>query len=390
MLPLVLLACTGKPATDGAPVTDDTGHPDDTGDDTATVPDDDATEGPEEDCSGVGSDTPTWTLLDPAEELISWDVAYSYPGPVNGFAGVAYGNGRFLATVSNYDEDVFRWATSRDGVTWTLHAVALPDGMRSLSLQEPYFQRGRFVTSGYSTGGKSWFMTTENGGAWTFAEVAPLNGLESLASSEDVTVYVGGNNDMRVSSDLETWTSVSAGSGGFSYIDVDYGDGAFIANINGGTANAMRSTDGTTWTNIADLPGSWRTAFGDGLWIAKSLWDDSLWTSTDGESFAQVETTGWIGLGAMTYDGGRFWGHQYVGSALQARASLDGANWASFGDVPSFVSPEGGSVSNYVLGQACGVCTCVFVGQYQDFTRDEEWLVDIYPLIATARVAAAD
>ncbi|MFZ5477294.1 MAG: hypothetical protein ACOZNI_11020 [Myxococcota bacterium] len=388
MIPLVLLACSGGGKAP-APVTDDTAGDSGTpGDDSGTVPDDDPTEGPEEDCSGVGTDAPAWELLDPAGELVSWDVAYGYPGAINGFAGVAYGDGRFLATVSNLNEDVFRWATSRDGYTWTLHETSLPDGMQSLSLEEVYFQRGRFVTSGYSTGGKSWFMTSESGGAWTFAEVAPLNGLEGLASSDDLTVYVGGNNDMRVSDDLGTWTSVSAGTGSFGYIDVDWGDGVFVANMNGGTANAMRSTDGTTWTDIADLPGSWRTAFGDGLWVAKSLWDDTLWTSTDGESFAQVETTGWIGLGPMTYVGGRFWGHQYVGSTIQARASVDGASWAAFGDVPAFSSPEGGTVTQYVTGQACGTCTCVFVGQIQDFTMGEEWLVDIYPLIAVGKVAS--
>src|SRR5882757_5174046 len=45
-----------------------------------------------------------------------------------GFAGIAYGNGLFVAVAISSSDTVFRWATSPDGITWTGRSQATPTG----------------------------------------------------------------------------------------------------------------------------------------------------------------------------------------------------------------------------------------------------------------------
>jgi hypothetical protein len=51
--------------------------------------------------------------LEAMQDMMSGDPA------VKGFGGVAYGNGTFVALGRGGGQDVFRYATSKDGETWT-------------------------------------------------------------------------------------------------------------------------------------------------------------------------------------------------------------------------------------------------------------------------------
>jgi hypothetical protein len=342
-----------------------------------------------EDCSGVTSDPPTWTLLDPIEEYVELDLLYGDTGSpqVNGFSGVAFGHGRFVAIAANLHEPTWKWATSGDGYVWETHEQALPDGSNTLGHSRIWFQRGLFIKFLWSSAGQSWVMTSEDGVAWTATEMgSALDGVGALASSDELTVLVGGNNELRYSADLVTWTEHDPIGGSFSYTDLDYGNGLFISTTNGFDAGAWSSPDGVTWTRVADLTGGFQIDYGDGVWLARATSGGGIWTSPDGASFTPITPTGFLGVGPLDHTGGRFLGAVPTGAALTAYVTEDGATWSPFGDLPSYTSPDGGTVTNYVMSQACGECTCVMAGQYQDFTMGTEWLIDYFPLLAVGQV----
>jgi hypothetical protein len=302
-----------------------------------------------------------------------------------GFSGVAYGDGRFLALGQTISWPELRWVTSRDGVTWTEHTQTLPGGATVGGVSRLWYQRDHFIAFTWSTEGQAWLLTSESGGAWTFTEMPTGHNPANVASSDDLTIVVGGNNDMIVSSDLQNWTPQSATSASISYSDIAYGDGLFITTVNGG-GGAFSSRDGATWTPIAGIDGNPLIDHGDGTWLLKRTYDNSLWTSTDGATFTTRTPTGYIGTASIEWINGRFMGPQYVGSGFSMEASADGVTWGDFGAIPTYTSPDGAYVAYYPNAVACGQCTCVVAGLIQDNLPTGDSHTDALSMIAVGQV----
>ena len=267
---------------------------------------------------------------------------------IAGFTGVAFGANLFVAVGATTNEDVIRWATSPDGLTWTGRTQAIGGGMKSFTNSRVHFLNGKFIffaehsaTAGFT----AWCYTSADGLTWTAAKVADgRHKLEEFDASPTLTVAAGSDGDQYSSTDLVTWkpSPVVSSGGLFSYNDVTYGNGRFVATINGFGGQTYSSADATTWTALTGLatPGGGRTEFGNGVFLL-SL--NNTRRSTDGVTFTAFTPTlptGWFNLsGDPRFTGGRFLGQAADVSTGAVRvgylASADGSTWSPLGYLPA-------------------------------------------------------
>lgn len=170
---------------------------------------------------------------------------------------VTYGGSLFVAVGGEQESPSDSFASSSDGITWTLRPLPL-----------------------------------QSSGAW--AAVAYGNGIFVAATDTN-------DNRVAVSTDGVYWTVQALGTdtGG----GVAYGNGVFV--VPSGTSGAASiSADGTNWT-ISTLPSyASRVAFGDGVFVAvgggysATSFDGIVWTQQ-----TLPETQYWAGL---TYGEGMF------------------------------------------------------------------------------------
>jgi len=341
-----------------------------------------------ENCSGVDS-TPEWTWLDPIEELIDRGLPFATVGnQIGGLAGVAYGNGIFVATVAVLGGDKLRWVTSSDGTTWTAHEEPVPGGS-ALTTSRVHFQRDRFIFFADFWGGGAWIYTSTNGLDWSKAELGGTRVFaKEFESVGNLTVYVGDSNAMASSADLATFTPRSPTVGSYSFMDIASGAGRFVVTANGGV-NGYSSADAITWDPIESLKG-FTVEFGRGTFVATAY--PAVQTSPDGVTFTPQTPTGVRSGWPPQFAGGRFLtlGNQ-TEIDMPIAASTDGIAWTPFGAIPLRPLPDGAASNvNAFVDVACSSCTCVFVGlSISTFRGQMPWSQDNYPLIAVARVLAA-
>jgi len=289
----------------------------------------------------------TWTAVTTMEE--------------NGWRGLCYGNGKFVATSL---DGTNRVAWSTDGINWTAASASEQHYWYSV-----VYGNGKYVSVGhinysndvdrvmYSTNGTSWttanatrnhtwisvcygngyfvalaendynggshankrIMYSTNGSSWTEGPIVAGNYWKSIAHGYDhlgngkfVAVSSSGSQRVMYANDDSpgTWSAVSSTEQNY-WFDVCYGNGKFVAVSTDGTNQVMYSTNGGySWTSAsAASSGSWYSVtYGNGYFVAtKSGSSNNVMYSSDGINWTTASSpiTGepWA---AIAYGNGKF------------------------------------------------------------------------------------
>lgn len=191
--------------------------------------------------------------------------------------GAAYGNGVWVAV----SRDTNKAARSLDnGRTWVLGSNAVSD---ATLLRDVAYGNGVFVAVGDS--GR--VITSADGNAnWVARTSGVAVAINCIKFANGVFVAVT-STAIISSTDGITWTSratgltIAANNSTFALSNVDYGDGRWMV---GGSNNVYTSTDLTTWTNITAVfaAGSSTTSgvrvvvYGNGRWIVGGSMEGSM------------------------------------------------------------------------------------------------------------------
>ena len=210
------------------------------------------------------------------------------------WSGVTYGDGKFVAVVSGSNKAAY----STDGITWK--AAALPS---SASWSSVTYGGGKFVAvvsdsnkAAYSTSGITWKAATLPSSASWYG-VAYGDGKFVAATLND--------NKAAYSTDGITWKAATLPSSAYWY-GVAYGDGKFVVVASSG--EAAYSTGGITW-KAATLPSSdsWSSVtYGDGKFVAVARGSNQAAYSTDGITWKATtlpSSASWYGV---AYGDGKF------------------------------------------------------------------------------------
>ena len=193
--------------------------------------------------------------------------------------------------------------------SWT--ARTLPNSNGGWYLTSAY-GNGRFVTvSANSSPGVAAYSL--NGQTWTASNALGVNGVQwyGLTYGNGLFIAVGSGTNAIRSSDGITWSTSTLPNANWGAIT--YGNGVFVT-LASGSRIAATSPDGINWTQYATaLPVSadwWSSvAFGNGVFVAVAASVDNTMvvTSTDGITWTQQAalpvSAQWR---AVTYAGGRF------------------------------------------------------------------------------------
>lgn len=252
-----------------------------------------------------------------SENLAGWTDLSPEPGQVAGSA--AYGGGQFLAGT---------WGkafTSTDGVTWQpLDPQAVLLGL--------WYRNGHWLAGGSSGNGR-WIMLSEDGRNWrSGVDLGVSTGVEDIAYGKGryvVGIYNLGPGVL--SADLQTLTVTQLPPGGYGgpLMGVAYGKGLF-AGVSGN--RILYSADGYTWNRAEvgpapadDIEYTFRdVAYGNGHFVAVGGEHSGfVYASADGRTWTQMADSP-SGLSGVIYGGGQFlaWGQGEI------MTSADGRIWS--------------------------------------------------------------
>jgi hypothetical protein len=273
-------------------------------------------------------------LVSHAHAQTSWTVTRSNVPGVTMLMGIAYGNGRFVATNLGGPAGAFViW--SNDGSTWQTGPV-MPTG------GDVFFFSGAFHV--VSPAG---VFRSSDGAQWQQI-YAPVMAAPVVAAAHDgrgmMLVRMIPEGTMLISADLETWRTTAplphtGASGSSIYISaVAHGAGRYFVSYlvtPGGNlppASYTASTvDGTSWTVIPALGGTAHLAGGGGRLVAIS--GTRSYVTTNGTTFSESPISNEeINPAGLFFAGGRFF------AARTLRTSADGITWTSL--APSTKSPS--------------------------------------------------
>lgn len=240
-------------------------------------------------CNSTGSTYKSATSTDG----ISWTLRNSVGTPSAGVgtpawgAGIAYGGGNYviMSTVGDISH-------STDGETWVFDASAVGGGDQNFALA---YVNNRFMAG--TTNGSAFESTTGALGTWNLiAGLAfgtfPDDNLYGFAYHNGLYIAYGDTGHLYTSPTLAVWTqrTITNWSGGT--IRHAYSDGTAIVVVGAG-GEIARSTNGTTWTRVADIGSAEFRGVtkGGGIWAAAG---DAgiIATSADGISWSQKESGG--------------------------------------------------------------------------------------------------
>jgi hypothetical protein len=182
--------------------------------------------------------------------------------------------------------------TSPNGASWTERT----SGFSTTHIRWGTYGNGTHVIIGDS--GKLSYST--NGGV-TWTNTSPFAaGNSTVKFGNNLFVVVGSQNSgtpLYTSTNGQSWTQRSAGTGGANLSDSAYGTGGWIA-ISGNTCS--KSIDGVNWTSSSNVTGSY-IDFVNKYWIAYN--GATAKVSTDGTNWTEYTTTAHNGKGATYYQG---------------------------------------------------------------------------------------
>lgn len=212
--------------------------------------------------------------------------------------GVAYGNGVYLAggqPAAGNPPNVF---SSADGETWSnpssigdttnyINGLAFGDGLFVAACVNNV---GAFLGNIYSS---------PDGVAWTLRNSVD-DGLNGVEFGNSMFVAFGEADQVVTSPDGINWTQQNTGTTGVMFGGAAYGSGAWV--LTGSEPEVYRSTDGgVTWDVIAVPESLSSISFGNGLFVAQSASDTSIYTSSDGITWALTGLTGGTGATLVRY-----------------------------------------------------------------------------------------
>lgn len=259
------------------------------------------------------------------------------------FYDVTYANGMFMA-VGGFASDIIMY--SYDGIDWVGVDGVAGDNDRWESIA---YGNGRWVAVGdcsdgikdcvvYSTDGINWSVGTPiGGGNDLWSSVTYGNGRFVAVACGLNTFCDTGVTGERVmySVDGATWTAVSGFDNNIQWSDVTYGNGRFVAVVDGDQDFAY-SDDGMTWatTTGPGAFGNWGSVtYGNGVYVAVAYTNGMIATSTDGINWP----TSTVGLdyrplgGNETWSGVTYGNGQFIvsgaGGDNRLAISPDAINW---------------------------------------------------------------
>ncbi len=338
------------------------------------------------------------TIVTSADSGDSWTARDSGITNLNiNLAGVAYGNGRFVAAPEPGGFQSL--VTSTNGTNWVLTPVAFSNSWFFTAIA---FGGSSFVLVGY-TGGTNLILTSPDGLSWTRRFCGVGDAFTAVTYAQNQFVAVGGtqfptNRSFIVtSSDGITWTTRRTNVADY-YKSV-------AGNANGFVAVALhttsRSSTGVTWTDVTDAnPGS-RTAVGasPSLFVSADVSyfgvneSAALYASSDGAAW--TATGGALGINGIAYGNGRFIA---VGSSLDPgvfptgtrpaiMVSTDGTNWvSSTRNIFTFAGIKSSPVSGVAFGAGRFVAlTANTISQGNTFysTNGSDWTGSPYASMLT-------
>jgi hypothetical protein len=257
--------------------------------------------------------------------------------PVNGYWNDVLWNGQEFIAVGNNNVDTGYIVASSDGVSWTSRTVSSAGGFDFVSIS--YNGVDKYITLIFNSRN---LLTSTNGITWTLQN---NNGVDNFPAARTWTdsVYGGdkfvaianvGPNPVFYSTDAETWIQGTISTGAWS--SIAYGDiggtGYFVA-LASGSSNVAYSTDGITWTTVANLPSAspWSSVtYEDGKFVAIAGDEGTATTvaaySTDAINWTAATLPGaaanWI---KVVYGGGTYMAFAYASN--RTAVSLDGISW---------------------------------------------------------------
>ncbi|MCI0669434.1 MAG: IPT/TIG domain-containing protein [Myxococcaceae bacterium] len=242
-------------------------------------------------------------------------------------------------------------ATSSDGMTWTksglIHGVL--DGVVHAG--------GQYVAIGINDNSVGATFTSPDGLSWSTRAVA--NDLVSIARAptDGRMVAVGGSHSSQTSLDGITWefgVSEQALEKNWPFLDVVWSPsvGAFISLVMiGANQSSYRSTDGKSWTLLADAPCYGALAASETMLvnIGTSLTGPCIATSPDGTAWTRRTVPAGQSLRKAFWTGSQF---VAVGVSGAIATSPDGVTWTA----------RTSGVTGVLRGVAAAPATLVIVG----------------------------
>ena len=256
------------------------------------------------------------TIKDKVQSYFTTFIERTHPSNTfNGFNGVAYGDGLFVAVGKNI-------ISSPDGITWTERRA------NDIDLYCVTYGNGMFVAGGYSNR----IMSSPDGITWTIRNNPTSQIIYSVAYGNGLFVAVGGLGAIATSSDGITWTKRTAPNTDY-YDKVSYVNGKFV--ITGTSGKLITSTNGTTWTLQSVSPSNSfnDVCYGNGKYVGVTLTSSLI--STDLATWTDEKPIVWHSSPPSSCPSPLYTIKYFDGFGFVALGSTGGEN-GSF-----FVSPDG-------------------------------------------------
>ncbi len=287
---------------------------------------------------------------------------------------IAFGAGVWVYGTDATGSDVEVIQTSPDGKVWTARSSPADTGQVIAVI---WIEDLTLFVAMASVSGSSIVLTSADGFTWSSHTIpSPGTVFLDLAWSHDLGLIaaVGGSgaNNVMTSTDGASWTD-RTGTGANDWVCIEWGAGLFVAfnaTVADGPPQIMTSTDGLTWTTgttISSLYTFFDVVFADGRFVAVgaavSPTDvNRVATSTDGLTWSTHAVT------ARTWHGVTWGNGVYVACASDAfssglknvMTSHDGATWLETGtdvypvDCSAIAFNGGKGIGNYFDGPGQG------------------------------------
>jgi len=259
----------------------------------------------------VPSPSPTTAVLvgETLDQSITW--SWHTIDQALDLAGLAYGNGRYVAVGWHRDTQETRVAVSTDTQTWTVAGVP---GFESAWLRGIAFANGQFV----AVGDNGRILISSDGLTWTEGPSSLTDGLSALAWGGSGWVVVG-HSGLTVALDL----SVGIPSLNRHLPGSVHAESWFVAVGEGGTV--VRSANGQDWTvySAGESKALLGVTHGAAGYVAVGE-QGTVLTSTDGVSWDPQTSGTEAWLSAVAYGAGQY---AAVGNEGAILGSPDGVTW---------------------------------------------------------------
>lgn len=279
-----------------------------------------------------------------ADGLDTWIVRTNSLSATNWLYSITYGNDQFVAVGGSQIPRFGGWpegagviTSSADGSNWV--AKTIPGTRTLLGVTHA---AGFYVAVGYGT-----VLGSLAGTSWTPSQSVSFS---SSAVAYGKNMFVAGSGGyVYTSTNAVTWSRTSVPGFEFSFTDLAFGNGVFLAvGGHGGRGAVLNSTNGTTWSGVPSDYLVRRVRYGGGLYVAigdkgtiKTSADTTTWLTRDSGTTNNI-------LG-VTFGGGVY---VAVGSGGTILTSTDATTW----------TPRASRVTNDLTAIAYGNGRFVAVG----------------------------